>query len=84
MDKKAGGEMDQFLESVWPDGYAPPTAAAKRPAAAASGAAKKAKVDPDNIDAKALALADKVGKLSKTVRQDGPSSVMHLLTWYIS
>lgn len=60
MDKKARDELDAFTGSVWPDGYTPPVTAAKRPAASASGVSKKAKIDPDNIDAKSLAQADKV------------------------
>ena len=60
MDKKAKGEIEEFIESVWPDGYTPPAAAAKRPAASTSGTAKKPKIDPDNIDAKSLAQANKV------------------------
>lgn len=55
------------MESVWPGGYTPPApTASKRPAAASSAAAKKPKVDADNIDAQALAIADKVRQIYGT------------------
>lgn len=62
MEKKAGGEIAAFKESVFPEGYTGASAAApKRPAASgAAAAAKKIKVDPATMDVKQLALSDSV------------------------
>ena len=59
IDKKAGKEIEEFMTSVYPGGIIS-TTAAKRPAASSTAAAKRAKVDPTNVDAKQLAASGEV------------------------
>lgn len=56
MDKKAGREIEELMNSVCPEGFATP-AAAKRATTGGAAGGKRPKVDPSQMDAKQLALS---------------------------